>query len=152
MKNTTTPQTLRDMIEYTVTQPLDFTPGEDYVYSNYGTMLLSYIVTNLIGIPYTDFLKERVLEDGLEAELFATAAEAHINDPVVQQSRLTGLIEFFPLEEVLAPAVSGGDGSIHEEVVGSFALRTSASTIARFIGKNGKHFLEYTPHIFPRRT
>ncbi|PSN63924.1 beta-lactamase/transpeptidase-like protein [Corynespora cassiicola Philippines] len=136
-KNSSTPATLRDMIEYMVDRPLDFTPGDGgYAYSNYGTMLLSYIVTNLTGIPYTDFLKQRVLEDGLEAELFATAAEEHVNDPIVQESKFTGFSPFFPQEEVLVPNVSGGEGDIKEEAVGSFALRASASTIARFIGKN----------------
>ncbi|KAL5384556.1 hypothetical protein DPSP01_005353 [Paraphaeosphaeria sporulosa] len=136
-KNSSTPQTLRDMIEYMVERPLDFTPGDGgYAYSNFGTMLLSYIVANLTGTPYMDFLKERVFSEGIEAELFATAAETHFNDRIVQETKFTGLSPLFPQEEVLVPATAGGDGDIKEEVVGSFGLRASASTIAKFIGNN----------------
>jgi hypothetical protein len=140
-KNSSTPQTLRDMIEYMVEKPLDFTPGDgNYAYSNFGTMLLSYIVTNLTGTPYLDFLKERVFTEGIEAELFATAAETHINDRVVQETKFTGFSPLFPQEEVLVPNTAGGDGDIKEEVVGSFGLRATASAIARFIGNNGEWF------------
>ncbi|KAL1596326.1 hypothetical protein SLS60_008971 [Paraconiothyrium brasiliense] len=137
-KNSSSPQTLRDMIEYMVDRPLDFTPGDGgYAYSNFGTMLLSYVVTNLTGTPYVQFLKERVLTSGLEAELFATVADKHVNDPIVQETRYTNFSPLFPQEEVLVPNTAGGDGDIKEEAVGSFGLRASASTIARFIGKNG---------------
>lgn len=137
-KNSSTPATIRDVIEYMVARPLDTAPGESYAYSNYGTMLLSYVVTNLTSTPYVEFLKKRVVEDGVQAELFATAAEKHVNDPVVQESRLTGLSPFFPQKEVLVPNTAGGEGDIKEEAVGAFALKASASSIAKFIGKNGK--------------
>ncbi|KAF2439791.1 beta-lactamase/transpeptidase-like protein [Karstenula rhodostoma CBS 690.94] len=136
-KNSSSPQTLRDMIEYIVARPLDYGIDEDgYAYSNYGTMLLSYVVANLTGKAYMDFLKERVFTEGVEAELFATAGEAHINDPVVQETIYTGPSPLFPQEDVIVPQTAGGEGDIKEEAVGSFGLRASASTIARFIGKN----------------
>lgn len=60
------------MIEYQVLQTLDFDPGTDYPYSNYGIMLLSYLVTNVTGMPYLEYLKEHVLDD-LYVQLYETA-------------------------------------------------------------------------------
>lgn len=137
-KNSSEPQTLRDMIEYMVDQPLDFTPGDDYVYSNFGTMVLSYLVTNLTGIPYMDFLKERVFEDGVEAEQYTAALKDHVNDPIVQESRYVDASPYFPQERVMIPHVAGGDNNIKDETVGVVGLKASAATIARFIGKNGE--------------
>ncbi|KAG8166621.1 hypothetical protein KVR01_002310 [Diaporthe batatas] len=116
--NGTRPATLRDIIEYQVAQPLDFTPGTDVVYSNYGTMLMSYLVTNVTGLPYLDYLKEHVL-DGLDVRLYETAAETHADDRIAQES-----------------VPHGGDGAIKEECMGAFSLSASASTIARFIGRH----------------
>jgi hypothetical protein len=39
------PATLEDVIRYAATKPLDFEPGTSTAYSNFGTMLLSYLVT-----------------------------------------------------------------------------------------------------------
>jgi CubicO group peptidase (beta-lactamase class C family) len=58
--------TVRDVIEYMLTQPLQFTPGEKKVYSNYGLMLLGYLVSNVTGMPYMDFLEKNILQ-GLDA-------------------------------------------------------------------------------------
>lgn len=138
--NRSEPSTLRDMIEYQVNQLLDFTPGESYSYSNFGTMMLSYIVANLTGAPYLDFLKERVLKDDFEVEPFTSPLEDHINDPIVQESRFVNLSPFFPQESVLIPNVAGGDGTIKEETFGVAALRASAATVSRFVGNHGKRF------------
>jgi hypothetical protein len=54
--NQETPAKLRQVIEYTAARPLDFTPGDRYAYSNYGTMLLSYIITNLTSETYLQAL------------------------------------------------------------------------------------------------
>lgn len=45
--NQTASATLREVIEYIVAKPLDYSPGETLVYSNHETMLLSYVMTNL---------------------------------------------------------------------------------------------------------
>lgn len=133
--NGTRPATLRDIIEYQVAQPLDFTPGTDEAYSNYGTMLLSYLVTNVTGMPYLEYLREYVL-DGLDVRLYETAAEKHANDRIAQESRLTGKGPTAPWKTRLVPGPHGGDGAIKEECMGAFSLSASASTIARFIGRH----------------
>ncbi|KAF2184566.1 hypothetical protein K469DRAFT_688576 [Zopfia rhizophila CBS 207.26] len=133
--SSSTPATLGDVIEYVVARPLDFTPGEYSAYSNFGTMLLSYIITNLTGVPYHDFIKEKVL-NGLEVELYETAGDKHINDRIVQETKFVGFNPLEPQSEAKVPAIYGGDGAIKEETIGAFSLKASASTIARFIGHN----------------
>ncbi|KAH7125296.1 beta-lactamase/transpeptidase-like protein [Dendryphion nanum] len=132
-KNQSTPATLRDVIYYVVARPLDFTPGTQGAYSNYGTMLLSYVLTNLTEIAYMDYLREFVLE-GLEVELYATRGAEHVSDRVVQETKYTGLNALEPAVEKNVPGVHGGDGAVKEEAVASFGLRASAETVVRFIG------------------
>lgn len=133
--NGTRAATLRDIIEYQVTRPLDFEPGTDYSYSNYGIMLLSYIVTNVTGTPYLEYLQEHVL-DGLDVQLYETAAEKHANDRIVQESRFTGHDPTAPGTTHLVPSPHGGDGAVKEECTGAFSLAASAGTVARFIGRH----------------
>jgi CubicO group peptidase (beta-lactamase class C family) len=133
--NQATPVTLHQMIEYIVARPLDFTPGTQQVYSNYGTMLLSYVVANLTGETYMSYLEKNVLE-GADVDLWATAAEFHKNDAIVQESKSTGISALTPLSPTRVSATEGGDGAVKEEAIGSFALRASAETISQFIGKH----------------
>jgi CubicO group peptidase (beta-lactamase class C family) len=136
-RNSTEPATLLDVIDYVMAAPLDFTPGTQYAYSNFGTMVLSYLVANLTGTPYHEYLVKNVL-NGLEVELYETDGKKHLNDHIVQESKYTGLDPRNPLSDAKVPAVYGGDGSIKEETVGSFSMRASASSIAKFIGTNCK--------------
>ncbi|OBR14422.1 Penicillin-binding protein [Colletotrichum higginsianum IMI 349063] len=126
--------TLPDVIEYQVARPLDFAPGSDYSYSNYGTMLLSHLVSNLTAVPYMTFLRDVVLGDSYDVRLYETAASVHKTDRIVQESRFTGREPTDPGSDRLVPGPHGGDGAIKEECAGAFSLAASASTVARFIG------------------
>ncbi|KAM5374722.1 hypothetical protein ACJZ2D_006366 [Fusarium nematophilum] len=127
--------TLRDVIEYVIQRPLDFTPGDYYAYSNYGPMLLSYVVTNVTGLPYMEFLQENIL-DGLDVKLYETAASKHVDDRIVQESKYTGQDPVHPQSEKLVPGPHGGDGAVKEECAGTFALAASASSLAKFVGSH----------------
>ncbi|TDZ24109.1 Protein flp [Colletotrichum orbiculare MAFF 240422] len=127
------PADLRDMIEYQLTKKLDFKPGSKFSYSNYGSMLLQYVVSNITEQPFYDYLKENILE-GLDVRVYETAAEKHANDRIIQDTRLTGLDALHPESSKEVSRVFGGDGSIREECAGAFGLAASASTIAKFIG------------------
>ncbi|KAJ3952657.1 hypothetical protein N0V92_010889 [Colletotrichum tropicale] len=133
--NGTRAATLRDVIEYQLTRTLDFAPGTDYSYSNYGTMLASYVVSNVTGVPYLDFLKQNILGD-LDVRLYETDGEKHVNDRIVQESKYTGYDPVDPDAYRLVPGPYGGDGAIKEECMGGFSLSASASTVARFIGSH----------------
>jgi CubicO group peptidase (beta-lactamase class C family) len=136
--NLTTPASLRQVIEYVYNKPLDFTPGEKEVYSNYGTMLLSYVVTNLTGETYTSYLEKNIL-NGLEVELYSTSAESEAENPIVQESPLTFASALTPTSDKKVPHPNGGDGSIKEEAVGAFGLKASAATISQFLGSHSAY-------------
>ncbi|VUC27900.1 unnamed protein product, partial [Clonostachys rosea] len=127
--------TLADFVEWMGTLTLDFNPGAYEAYSNIGTMLLGYIVTNVTGVSYLDYLKEHVFE-GLDVKLYETDFEVHTNDRIVQESKFTRRDPVHPLSDALVPGPTGGDGAIKEETMGAFSLAASASSIAKFIGKH----------------
>ncbi|KAK2049723.1 penicillin-binding protein [Colletotrichum somersetense] len=129
------PANLSDMIEYQLTKPLDFEPGANYSYSNYGMMVLGYVVSKVTQKPFLDFLHENVLE-GLDVRIYETATEKHVNDRIIQESRFVGLDAAHPESLAKVPIVFGGDGSIKEHCDAAFSLAASASTIAKFIGKH----------------
>ncbi len=52
----------RDIIEYRVTKPLDFNPGDKYEYSNFGYCLLGRVIETISGQPYEEFVKQRFLQ------------------------------------------------------------------------------------------
>ncbi|KAK1980409.1 penicillin-binding protein [Colletotrichum cereale] len=126
---------LRDMIEYQLTRPLDFEPGAKFAYSNYGTMLLGYVVSNITEQPYFEFLKENILK-GADVRVYETAAEKHIHDRIIQETLFAGPDSMHPESLKMVPDIFGGDGVIKEECDASFTLAASASTIAKFIGHN----------------
>ena len=55
------PITPRDLVRYMLGQPLDFTPGTEAVYSNYGYMLLGLVVERASGQRYAEFVRTATL-------------------------------------------------------------------------------------------
>lgn len=133
--NQSSPVSLRQLIEYVYEQPLDFTPGERSVYCNYGTLMLSYIVSNLTGESYTSYLQKHILS-GLDVELYSTSSTDHTRDPIVQETKSVGISALTPSSPIRVSGVYGGDGAVKEAAVGSFALRASASTVSRFMANH----------------
>ncbi|KAF9698672.1 hypothetical protein EKO04_002859 [Ascochyta lentis] len=138
--NQSTPATLRQLIEYIAARPLDFTPRDRSVYSNYGTMLLSYVIANLTGESYSSYIEKNVLA-GLDVELYATAADLHKNDAIVQETKYTGVSALAPLSKDKVSSAHGGDGSIKEEAIGAFGLKASAATVSQFLGSHSAYGL-----------
>lgn len=138
--NQSTPATLRQLIEYVLAKPLDFEPGTNSVYSNYGTLLLGYLIANKTGETYMSYLEKNILKD-LNVEMYTTPAEDHINDRVVQETKTASISALTPLSKKRAPGVHGGDGAVKEAAVSSFALKASADTVSRFIGKHAVYGL-----------
>ncbi|KAM0428109.1 hypothetical protein ACHAQK_011745 [Fusarium lateritium] len=145
------PATARDIIEYMLDRKLDFTPGERAAYSNYGTLLLGYVVSNVTQMPYMDFLKENIFED-LDVRLYETAASKHTNDRIIQESSLIGLDPTKPRSQHMVPAVNGGDGAIKEECAAAFSLAASASTLAKFVGTHSAFGVGKRDQTFRRGT
>ena len=55
------PPTARDIIRYMKGQPLDFAPGLQYAYSNFGYCVLGRIVEKVTGRSYEDYVRSEVL-------------------------------------------------------------------------------------------
>ncbi|OCK94387.1 uncharacterized protein K441DRAFT_611493 [Cenococcum geophilum 1.58] len=126
--------TTKDVVDYMFKQPLDFTPGTRYMYSNYGYLLLSFVVEFVTKQPYYDYLKATVLDPaGLDVRKWPTAAAAHTADAVTQESAYVGLSALQPLSSNLVANVFGGDGMVKEAAFGPSALTCSASMLVKFI-------------------
>ena len=54
--------TLEDLISRFKGEPLEFEPGSQYQYSNSGYILLGYIIEQVAGQPYEDFLRENIFD------------------------------------------------------------------------------------------
>ncbi len=55
------PPTCPDVIRYTMTQPLQFTPGTKIVYNNTGYCILGQVVAKLSGQTYESYVREQIL-------------------------------------------------------------------------------------------
>jgi len=58
---TPAPATTDSIIRFMMGKPLQFNPGSDYNYSNFGYALLGRIVETITGQPYEKFVREQVL-------------------------------------------------------------------------------------------
>ena len=136
--NSSTPVNLRQVIEYVYNKPLDYPPGEKEVYSNYGTMLLSYVITNLTGETYMSYLEKNIL-NGLDVKLYSTSAESEADNPINQESKFTFASALTPTSDKQVPQPNGGDGSIKEEAIGAFGLKASAAAVSQFLANHSAY-------------
>lgn len=58
-----------EIVDLFSSEPVEFSPGENYQYNNSGYYLLGMIIENVSGISYADFLKENVWQS---LEMFDT--------------------------------------------------------------------------------
>ncbi|KAF8909654.1 penicillin-binding protein [Gymnopilus junonius] len=128
------PATIKDIVDYMSRVTLDFNPGARYAYSNYGYILLSYLVEYVTGQDYYAYLKSAVLEPGgYDVRQWTSSPSAHANDPITQESRNTGLSAAQPQSQLLIADIFSGDGMYKENDYGGAALAASATTLVNFI-------------------
>lgn len=60
--NAPAPASAETIIRYMKGMPLDFNPGEKYVYSNFGYAILGRVIERLSGMPYEEYVRARVLQ------------------------------------------------------------------------------------------
>lgn len=51
-----------ELIDFFKNEPMDFSPGEAYKYSNSGYIILEYIIESLSGMFYSDFVEEKIFK------------------------------------------------------------------------------------------
>jgi CubicO group peptidase (beta-lactamase class C family) len=56
------PLTTDHIIRYMLARPLDFDPGQEYVYSNFGYCLLGRVVEAVTGRTYEDYVRDEILK------------------------------------------------------------------------------------------
>lgn len=134
-----------DVIRFMVRQPLQFTPGTRYAYSNFGMMLLGRVLERVTGTPYERLVRETVLEPmGIQRMALGGALPA--------QRRLGEAEYYDPLQ---LPAVYPGigatvpapDGGYYFEVIqGAGAWIASPVDLVRFVngvtGRTGAPLLQ----------
>ena len=131
------PASVQNIVDYMFQKPLDYTPGTNSAYSNYGYVLLSHCVERVTQIAYYDYLKANVLGTAYPADLWATSPAAHTGDTIIQESALTGLSALNVLSTTPVPNIYGGDGIYKESDAGGASLAASATTLAKFITTHG---------------
>src|SRR5215203_4647915 len=56
------PASSETLIRYMKGMPLDFNPGENHAYSNFGYIILGRVIERVSGMPYAEFVRTRVLQ------------------------------------------------------------------------------------------
>ena len=127
-----------DVAKYMYGQPLQYTPGTNSAYSNYGYLLLSAIVEQVTGMPYFTYVQEKVLAPLGITEVLLSSTEAQQRDPneAICEDQELGLDPINITSNLLIPAVYGGDGQIKEVAAGCAGLAASATALTQFIHVN----------------
>ncbi|MBP2704962.1 beta-lactamase family protein [Microbispora sp. RL4-1S] len=55
------PVTQADIMDYTSRRTLDFYPGSEFAYSNYGYLVLGKVIEKVTGLPYATYVQQSVL-------------------------------------------------------------------------------------------
>ncbi|TCL39435.1 beta-lactamase [Anaerospora hongkongensis] len=121
------------IISYMMSKPLDFNPGEKYVYSNFGYSILGRVIEKVTGMSYFEYLKQSVL------------IPAGINDieigRTLPQDRNPKEIKFYYHPGTMASVinsriVSPPDGGFYLEAMDSHgALIASSESLVKFAQK-----------------
>ena len=142
------PASIKNIVDYMSRYTLDFDPGTGTAYSNYGYMLLSYVVENVTGMDYYTYLSQAVLSPGgYDVRKWVTEQSAHVNDRVTQESQYTGLSALQPQSSNLVADIFGGDGQYKEDCYGEAALAASATTLIDFIHTHCEYYFPLLPMI-----
>jgi len=124
-----------DIAGYMYGQPLQFTPGTDSAYSNYGYLLLGAVVEKVTGMSYHNYLMQAVMQPAgiSEVEVFPTRAAGRTAQMAIAEDIGLGQDPLNLASALNIPGVYGGDGEINEIGDPNDGTAASAEAIARFI-------------------
>jgi CubicO group peptidase (beta-lactamase class C family) len=124
-----------DVARYMYAQPLQFPPGTDSAYSNYGYLLLGAVVEQVTGMSYHAYLAQAVLQpDGIsEVEVFPTRAAGRTAHQAIAEDQGLGQDPLDLASTLNIPAVYGGDGEINEIGDPNDGTSASAEAMAQLI-------------------
>jgi CubicO group peptidase (beta-lactamase class C family) len=129
------PVTKLDVARYMYGRMLDFTPGTNNKYSNFGYLLAGAVVEKVTGMKYFDYVKTTLLQPANIAEVlvFPTLASQRTNNEAIAEDEGLGLSPLDLTSQLLVPAVYGGDGEINEVGDPNAGTGASAHALTQFI-------------------
>lgn len=124
-----------DVARYMYGRMLDFTPGTEDKYSNYGYLLAGAVVERVTSKRYFDYVRETLLAPAgiIEVEVISTLASGRTNDEAIIEDQGLGLSPIDLSSQLLVPYVYGGDGEINEVGDPNDGTGASAEAMAQFI-------------------
>ena len=131
----THPVTKLDVARYMYGQPLDFTPGTNNKYSNFGYLLAGAVVEKVTGGTFFNYVKSALLQPAtiVEVEVFPTLASHRTNQQVIVEDEGLGKSPLDLASQLLVPGVYGGDGEINEVGDPNDGMGASAHALTQFI-------------------
>ena len=127
-----------DIARYMYGEPLQFEPGTDSEYSNFGYVLLGLVVEKKSGKPFMDYLRQNVLKPIGVSDVFVARTlrqdrrdrEVSYDDPNLGESA------WDPWSDKRVPYCYGGEGWTTEAMAPGGGLIASAPAVVKFIQKN----------------
>ena len=125
-----------DVARYMYTKyKLDFDPGTQYHYSNYGYLLAGAVVEHVANMAYFDYVKSALLGPAgiTEVKVISTRAAGRSSDESIAKDEGLGLDPLDLASNLLIPAVYGGDGEINEVGDPNDGMGASAHALTPFV-------------------
>jgi len=125
-----------DIARFMVGEPLQFDPGSEERYSNFGYLVLSIVVEKAVNKAFGDALRERVTARlGIDEVFVAhTRKDMRLPGEGFYDQPGTGLTPEFPDKKVWAPLPYGGGDWLTEVMDAAGGLAATAGAVARFAG------------------
>jgi N-acyl-D-amino-acid deacylase len=132
------PPTKREVATYMAGRSLDFSPGEKYMYSNFGYFLLGLAAekASASAKSYIDLVRERVTGPLEVTEVFLarTRKDHRLPGEGFYDQPGTGLNPEYPDQDVRVERAYGGEGWLTEVMDSDGGLAATAGAVARIIG------------------
>ncbi len=136
--NLSQPVTKLDVARYMYGKMLDFTPGTNNKYSNYGYLLAGAVVEHVTGKKYFDYVNQTLLQPAgiSEVKVISTRASLRTNNEAIAEGQGLGPSPLDLNSQLLVPAVYGGDGEINEVGDPNDGMGASAEALTQFIHRH----------------
>jgi CubicO group peptidase (beta-lactamase class C family) len=124
-----------DVAKYMYGRMLDFDPGTESHYSNFGYLLAGAVVEKVTGSKYHSYVKSALLQPAgiTEIEVIPTLANKRKNNQAIIEDEWLGLSPFDLASQLLVPAVYGGYEEINEVGDPNAGMGASAQAVVQFI-------------------
>jgi CubicO group peptidase (beta-lactamase class C family) len=141
------PATHTDIIKYMMGQPLAFTPGTKYLYSNLGYNILGRVIERIAGVDYATYIKAHVLAPAgiSRMELGRTKPKDRLPDEVVAWGDPNCIPMYSVYEDDLTAVPSSYGGFSMEAIDAHGGWLASTIDLTRFLnavaGSSGPQLL-----------